>query len=63
MAFGDLLDTLTLAAVMPDSFMGKLQWLATDVLTFKPGAPHSGAHPFDDQATFEFRDGPDDGPA
>ena len=30
------------------------------------GAPHAGAHSFDDQATFEFRDGPDDnydGPA
>jgi hypothetical protein len=63
MAFGDLLDTLALTAVMPDSFMVKLQRLAADVLTFEPGSPRAGAHPLDDQATFEFRDGSDDGPA
>ena len=66
MAFGDLPDALSLTAILWDSFMVQLQWLTADVLAFEPGAPHAGAHPFDDQATFEFRDGPDDdydGPA
>ena len=66
MAFCDLSDSLALAAISLDSGVVQYQRMAADVLTFNPCAPHAGAHPFDDQATFEFRDGPDDdydGPA
>ena len=30
------------------------------MLTFQPGAPHAGAHPFNDQAALEFGDSADD---
>ena len=57
---GDLADALPLAAVALDGGTVKYQRLAADLLTFETGAPHTGAHPLDDQAAFEFRDGADD---
>ena len=47
-------------AVLLDSGTVQYQRLAADVLTFETSAPHAGAHPFDDQAAFEFGDGADD---
>src|ERR1035437_2358575 len=66
MAFCDLSQALAPAAVLFDSGTVQYQRLTADVLTFEPGAPHAGAHPFDDQAALEFGDGADDhddGPA
>ena len=60
MALGDLEDALALAAVLLESGMVQYQGITADVLTFEAGAPHSGAHPFDDQIAFEFSDGADD---
>jgi hypothetical protein len=33
---------------------------ASDLAAFEAGAPHAGAHPFDNQVAFEFGDGADD---
>src|ERR1035437_367594 len=60
MTFGDLAQTLALAAVLLDSGTVQYQRLTADVLTFEPGAPHAGAHPFDDQTAFKLSDGADD---
>ena len=57
---GDLTDALALAAIALDGGVVELQRLASDVLALKPGAPHAGAHPFDDQVAFQFCDGADD---
>lgn len=37
---------------------GASHWLAADVPTIQPSAPHAGRHPFDDQAALKFDDGP-----
>jgi hypothetical protein len=40
--------------------------IAADVLAFETGAPHAGAHPFDDEVALQLSDGADDnhdGPA
>ena len=40
--------------------------ITADVLAFETGAPHAGAHPFDDQVALQLSDGADDdydGPA
>ena len=66
MAFGDLSDALALAAVALDGGVVQYQRIAADVLALKPGAPHAGAHPLDDQIAFQFGNGADDdhdGPA
>ncbi len=66
MAFGDLTQALALVPVFLDSGTVEYQRPAADVLTFEARAPHTGAHPFDDQAAFEFGDRSDDdhdGPA
>src|SRR5664280_457627 len=60
MAFGYLAETLALAAVLFDSGAVQNQRLTADVLTFETGAPHAGAHPFDDQTAFKLSDGADD---
>ena len=60
MALGDLAKALSTAAVLLDSGMVQYQRIAADVLTFEAGAPHAGADPLNDQATFEFGDGADD---
>ena len=66
MALGDLTETLPLAAIAEDSSAIQVQWITADVLAFKPGAPHAGAHSLDNQVAFELCDGADDdhdGPA
>jgi hypothetical protein len=62
-AFGDLSDTLALAAVVLDGSPVECQRLAADLRAFKPDAPHAGAHPLDDQAAFQLGDAADDGSA
>jgi hypothetical protein len=56
MAFGDLSDALALAAVLLDSGTVQYQLLAADALTVQASAPHTGAHPFDNEAAFKFGD-------
>ena len=66
MAFGDLPDALATLTVLLDGGVVQYQRSSADVLAFEPGAPHAGAHPFDDQVAFQFGDGADDdhdGPA
>jgi hypothetical protein len=60
MAPGDLSKTLATLTVLLDGGTVQYQRSAADVLTFQPGAPHPGAHPFNDQAALEFGDGADD---
>jgi len=63
---GDLADALALAAVILDGSIVEFQRSTADTLAFETGAPHAGAHPLDDQASFEFSDRADDdndGPA
>ena len=57
---GDLAETLPALAVSDDGFAIKIERPASDGSTFEAGAPHAGAHPFDDQVTFELGDGADD---
>jgi len=58
MAFGYLTDTLPMTAIALDCFMVQCQQrLEANVLAVVAGAPHAGAHSFDDQTTFEFCDG------
>src|SRR5664280_2892778 len=59
-AFGDLSKALATLTVLLDSRTVQYQRLTADVLTFEPGAPHAGAHPFDDQTAFKLSDGADD---
>ena len=64
--FCDLPDALATLTVLLDSKVVQHQRSPADALAFEPGAPHAGAHPFDDQAAFQFGDGADDhhdGPA
>src|ERR1019366_3903438 len=66
MAFSDLTDTLAMLTVSLDGEVIQDQRIAADVLAFRPGAPHAGAHPLDNQVAFEFGDCTDDdhdGPA
>ncbi len=44
MAFRDLSDTLSLAAVSLDGGVVQYQRIAANMLAFETGAPHSGAH-------------------
>ena len=60
MPFSNLSQTLAMQTIPLDGCMVELQRSATDALAFEAGAPHSGAHPFDDQVAFEFGDGADD---
>src|SRR6185437_2252591 len=57
---GQLTKALTLAAIAQDGGAIELEWLPSDVATFELGTAHSGAHPFDDQVAFQFRDSSDD---
>ena len=66
MGFGDLAQALAILAVAVDGGVVELQRITADVLAFKTGAPHAGAHPFDDEVALQFSDGADDnhdGPA
>ena len=60
MGFGDLAQALAILAVSLDGGMVELQRITADVLAFKTGAPHAGAHPFDDQRALQLSDGADD---
>ena len=63
---GDLAKALPSLTVSDDRFAIEIKRLASNGPAFELGAPHTGAHPFDDQVTFELGDGPDDhddGPA
>jgi hypothetical protein len=60
MAVCDLTKALAMLAVSLDSGVVQDQRFATDVLAFEPGPPHAGAHPFDDQVSFQFGDCADD---
>jgi hypothetical protein len=66
MASGDLSDALTMLTASLDGEVIEDQRSSADSLSFEPGAPHAGAHPLDDQVTFQFGDSTDDdydGPA
>ena len=60
MPFGDLTDTLAVLTVSLDGEVIQDQGSSTDLLSFEPGTPHSGAHSLDDQIAFQFSDGADD---
>jgi hypothetical protein len=65
-AFSDLAKALAMLAVSLDGGVVQDQRISADVLAFKAGAPHAGAHPLDDQVTFQFgncADDDHDGPA
>src|ERR1039457_5526571 len=66
MAFGDLSDTLALAAVSLDGEVIQDQRISTDVLAFEPCAPPARAPSLHDQGAFHPVGGTDDahdGPA
>jgi hypothetical protein len=57
---------LATLAVSLDGEVIEDQRISADVLSFKPGAPHAGAHSLDDQVAFQLGDCADDdhdGPA
>ena len=60
MGFGDLAQALAILAVAVDGGVVELQRITADVLAFKTGAPHAGAHPFDDEVALKLCDGADD---
>src|SRR6478609_10908625 len=60
MSFGDLSDALATLPVLLDGEVVQHQWSSSDALAFETCAPHAGAHPFNDQAAFEFGDSADD---
>jgi hypothetical protein len=60
MPSGDLSDALAALAVLLDGEVIQHERSPADPLAFKTGAPHAGAHSFDDQRAFEFCDGTDD---
>ena len=60
MAFCYLAKALTTLAVLLDGGVVQHQRISADVSSFEPGAPHTGAHPLDDQVAFEFGNGADD---
>ena len=66
MGSGYLAQAVSALTIPEDRLAIESKWLASDVPAFEFGAPHAGAHPFDDQIAFEFSDGADDdhdGPA
>ena len=56
----DLAETLSALPVAEDSLAIQFQRRPAQLAALEPGAPHAGAHPLDDQRTFQFRDGADD---
>jgi len=60
MGLRQLTQALALLAVAVDGGAIKDQSFPSDVPAFELGPPHSGAHPLDDQAAFEFGDCTDD---
>src|ERR1700756_5169085 len=60
MSCGDLADALPVLTIADDGCAIEIKRPASDVSTLELGAPHTGAHPLDDQVAFEFRDGADD---
>ena len=59
-SLGDLAETVAVLAVPNDAFTVEIKRPASDVPALELGAPHAGAHPFDDQVAFKLRDGADD---
>jgi hypothetical protein len=57
MSFGDLAQALALAAVALDSGTVQYQWVSADMMALDPGAPHAGAHSFDNQVSFQLGNG------
>ena len=57
---GDLAQAASSLAVADDDAAIDVQWPAPDMLALELGAPHAGAHPLDDQVTFQLGDGADD---
>ena len=55
-----LAQALTLAAIAQDPDAIKVEWFAANVPALELGATHAGAHSFDDEVAFEFRNGADD---
>src|SRR6476646_9321982 len=60
MAFGDLPQALSLAAVTPDGLLVQGQRISSDVPAFEARPSHAAANPLDDQAALELGDGADD---
>jgi hypothetical protein len=50
----DLAQALSGPAVTDDSTAIDVQWPSPDMLALDLGAQHAGAHPLDDQVTFQF---------
>ena len=60
MSPGDLSKALSTPTVSEDCFAVEHECRTSDVLTFQAGASHTGTHPLDDQAPFQFCDATDD---
>ena len=56
----ELAETLSLSSIPQDADAIKVEWFTAYVPAFQLGAAHASAHPFDDEAAFEFCDGSDD---
>ena len=56
---GELAETLTLMVIAQNAAAIEVKRLAADVTAFQLGAAHAGAHPLDNQVTFQFRNGAD----
>ena len=60
-SLGDLAQAQAAATITEDGIAIELERMTSDVAAFEPGAPHAGAHPFDDEVALEFGDHADDG--
>src|SRR5271169_208387 len=60
MELGQLAQTVTAGPVQQHRLPVDLQWRPADAPAFQLGAPHAGAHSFDNQITFQLGDGADD---
>ena len=56
---GELAETLTLMVIAQNAAAIEVKRLAANVTAFQLGAAHAGAHPLDNQVTFQFRNGAD----
>jgi hypothetical protein len=53
---GELGEALTMLAILKDGGVIEIEWSTADMPSFETGAAHAGAHPLDDQASFQLGD-------
>ena len=59
-ALCQLTEALTALPIPEDGDAVEVEWLASDVLAFELGPPHSRPHPLDDEAPLQLSNHPDD---